>query len=828
MNVKFVRWYLKVFSSFIFLLLLTSIIPAVTVIAVNHLNSPPDVDYREMYVYVKFSPLKPPETPIVKVTKPGFTVGYGEPTSYLSDNYTYFSMPEFLLGDAKKALAKSGFSGSIYVPISIGKFGGVLLPVNGSVSGPDCIVLGNESIERGSYSYFPIVMLSPISPYRDLSPQTVRIEKVEHILNVSPSLMPLQALMKENGIRCIASGELYESILRLQNLTPGLDNLLVTGFLMVFPNEINVSALYHALYQEFAPHSYYPELYIITKDYVRGVLFPEKRTEWKDVWASLLAFLPSIPLIWIVMNREKQEEEKMRKLLRVSGGNPVIVDILTFLFVGVAVLVVFLFTETSTGAALLIMLAALFAIRYYGGSFKPGTKTTKILLRAVTIMTSFVFAASSIYWFFPGRYTWAGIITGYTAYVLALPLKPLSDYIFELVGGTIFGYLPWISGSVLASLLIMQAFSRSGRIPHRITSRKVSGALAAMIIFTVFTGIALSSPITYTYKSTSAGNLGATILVQFTGSLDLSSPETFAEQEYREIEAYNSLTEAIKIHGGIYGTVWDVGHVSKGSGLVDIVAAWVSAYDSSLLDYLRFARSRSKEAQELYALFYSNSGKAMIYPRVLKEINTSGKWANLRLIPSYAGSEPTTIKIEYVPLNQHVPFGSDIFIPFDVAKAHNITPLPDLMFVYGGKEVLRAIEEVHKKYPGQFIYLSAENNIKEARSVFFKGEVAIPLIASAVMIPAVGLILGLRDAEELRKKKKLFTILGISKKELTPPLLAFLPLSLMTVPMLIDAARLYSLGFSDSVELFLVLSAPLVGVLLSPLMYIAAIWRWET
>ena len=661
---------------------------------------------------------------------------------------------------------------------------------------------------------------------RDVSPQTLRIEDVEYASNVSPSLLPLRAFMEENKLKCIASGKLYESILHLQNLTPSLNHLLVEGFLITFPGEINVSALYDALYQEFAPHSYYPKIYILKKGYVRGVLFPRKRKEWKDVWASLLAFLPSIPLIWVVMSKERQEEKKLRKLLKVSGGNPAIVDLLTFLFVSTAVLAVLLFTETSTGAALLAMLAALFVIRYYSGSLKLGAKTRKTMLAAVVLTTAFVFAASSAYWFLPGEHTWAGKITGYTAYVSALPFRALSDYVFNLVGGTVFGYLPWISGSVLASLLIMEAFSRFGSVPYRVTSRKVERALAAMVIFTLFTGIALSSPVTYMYKSISAGNLGATILVQFTGSLNMSSPGTFAEQEYREIEAYNDLTKAIEAHGGIYGTVWDVGHVSKGGGSVDVVAAWVSAYEGSLLDYLRFARSRSKEAQKLYTLFYNNRGKAMVHSQILKEIDTSGQRANLRLIPAYAGSEPATVNIEYVTLKGDVPFGSDIFIPFEVVKAHNITPLPDLMFVYGGRDVLRAIEEVRKKYPGQFVYISAEDGVRDALSVFLKREVAVPLIASAILIPIVGLILGLRDAEEFRKKKRPFTILGIAERELMPPLLAFLPLSLMEVPMLIDAYRFYSLGFFGSVGPFLILSAPLVGALLSPVVYIATTWRW--
>ena len=48
----------------------------------------------------------------------------------------------------------------------------------------------------------------------------------------------------------------------------------------------------------------------------------------------------------------------------------------------------------------------------------------------------------------------------------------------------------------------------------------------------------------------------------------------------------------------------------------------------------------------------------------------------------------------------------------------------------------------------------------------------------------------------------------------------------MEVPMLIDAYKFYSLGFFGSAGPFLILSAPLVGALLSPVVYTATTWRW--
>jgi len=819
---KFLKWYFKTFASFLFLIFLVSALPVTAISALSHLSEKHiNLQYPGEYVYVTFYQ-RPLKTPIVSVENSNFSVSYSNVQSYLGERYTYFEKPAFFLGDAEKALAKTGYNGTIYVPVMVGPLG-VLLQVNGSTSGPDCIILGNQSVKKGTYVYQPNIYDSAASFNFPLA--RIKIESVHHVVNVSQDLAPLAAFMKANGIKCIASGKFFESIITTANLSPDLSNLLVYGFLLASPDKINLTTLYQSLYSEFSPHGYYPKLYVLKPGFVNAVLYPPRRADyWKDLWGGFLVFLPSLPLIGFVMVRERREEEKLRKLLMTSGGNPLMIDLLTLFFVGVAVLLILLFVGNSYGTAMLVMLAVLFALRYYGRGIKVSAKAKKVAYSVAVVASTFAFVVSSLYWLSSGPYGLASRITSDIAYVLAFPFKTINDLMFNLVWGAIFLYLPWISGAVLTSLILLGFFSRSRKPTWRVTARITSLTLAVMVIFALFSGVVFSSPIAWLYGSTSAGNLGATIVVSMN-----SPPFTLNSTEQRVelaefMESYNALIEAVKQNGGEYGTIWSVGEAVHSEGMTEVALGSVSAYGPSLIHYLESARRRCRDAHWLYTLLKEKHGEAITYPYFLKKVQHNGSVMKFTVASAYASSQ-TTIGVRYMIVHTDIPIGGDVLLPLDVARNHNLTALPDTVLVYGGENVLKAIEAVHRKYPREFTYISVESGVKHIFSTFLKRSVALPFGVSAVLIPSIGLVLGVRDGGELRRRRRLFEALSISRWELLLPLVAFLPLAFVAIPMLRDAYDFYSLGFVHSFGGFAFLATPLLGLILAPLLYVASVWR---
>ncbi len=770
--------------------------------ALGHMNGGKKISYTSEYVYVTFFSHPSSKNPIVHLDNGSLPVGYGGINSYIGGDY--FESPYFSMGTAEKALAKAGFHGWIYVPVDVNSLGGVLLQVNGSTSGADCIVLGNQSIKRGAYQYVSHVTFSN-GAAAPLTPHNLTISLIQRVLNVSDNMLPLEAFMKASGIRCIASGNFLKSVLHYANLSPNLSQLIAEGFLIVFPNKTNLTPIYQALYSEFSPHGYYPRLYILEPGFVKTVLYPKKTNYWRDLWGGILAFLPAIPLIGLVMLKESKEEEKLRKLLMVSGGNPVLIDVLTLSLVAVAVLITLLFIKGPYGPAMLGILAVVFSMRYYLRRVKLGNSSITVLTIAAIVASAFAFIVSSVYWLSASPYGWSEKVLNAISLALAYPFKVIGSFMQTAVQGTVFVYLPWIAGSLLLSFCLLLLFSRSNRLPWRVSARSTALTLAVMTVFAVYSGVVFSSPLTCLYQSTSAGNLGATIIIQITGAP----------------EVYDALTSAINQSGGIYGSLWDVGEVVKRNGMFEVALYGVSAYGPSLIHYLRSARKRCRDARWLYDVFMDYRGKAIVYPYVLKDVQHNGSTMRFTL----AGSRITNISVQYRVIHANIPVGGDVILPLSVVKAYNVTALPDLMLVYGGDGVLKAVKRVHEEYPGQFVYLSVEKGVKYMFSKFLKKSVALPLAFSTALIPVIGLVLGLRDGNELRRKRKLFEALGISRRELLLPLVAFLPLAVIAVPMLRDVVRFYSMGFVHSVWGFALLILPLVGMLLSPVIYVITVWR---
>ncbi|NJF24821.1 hypothetical protein [Thermococcus sp. Bubb.Bath] len=820
---KFLKWYLKVFASFLFLLLLISTLPVATVSVLTHMNERTLGKSTASYVYVTFY-TRPVKAPVVYLNSPDLPYGYGGIKSYLGESYSYWYKPEFLMKDAERALARAEYNGSIYVPVEVGSLGGVLLPVNGSPLGPDCIILGNQSLKIGNYTY-----LSKVH-YSDDNFKFVRgvaeIDSIRRISNLSPDLLPLIAFMKSGNVTCIASGGFYGSILRNANLSPTLDHLVTEGFLLVSPNNINTSLLYKTLYDEFIPHSYYPVLYVLEPGFVKDVLYPERTNYWADFLKALVVLLPALPLIGLAMAREGREEEKLRNLLEVAGGNPIILDLLTLFFVGTSVLISLIFVPGVYSATMMALLAGIFAFRYYGRGLRVSSRMKKLILWSSILTSAFAFIVSSVYWSSFVPYDWSAELTEYATFILVFPFKALGEYVFGIVGATVFGYLPWLAGAILSSLLFMVYFSRSGRPTWRATARATSSTLAVMIVFALFSGVAFSSPVMSLYQSVTNMNIGSTAIVHLVEPpFKMGAPRNLTGIYHEQMKIYAELTQVITQNGGRYGTLWNPGLVVKKAGMTRVMLGYAYAYDESLIDYLRSARSRCRDARWTYALLMNSyrSKKAITYGYFLRRVQHNGE--EMRVTLSNEGEEKD-ITLRYMESKVYLPFGGDVTIPLNVLSSQNITALPGAMFVYGGKNVLNAIKQIQKEHPGRVVYKSVEYGTEDVVSRFIgKRNIEIPMVASTVLVVLIGIALGIRDGRELKRKKSLFQAVGLDGNELTAPLVSFLPLSLVAAPMLRDAYEFYSLGFISSPLSFAILVAPLVGVVLAPVLYIWSLWR---
>ncbi|NPA47430.1 MAG: hypothetical protein GXO14_02145 [Thermococci archaeon] len=795
--VRFLRWYFRVFASFLFLIFLVSALPVAAISALSHLSEKHvSLQYPGEYVYVTFYQ-RPVKNPIVNVETSNFSVGYSGVQSYPGRHYTYFETPEFLLGDAEKALAKAGYRGNIYVPVTIGSLG-VLLQVNGSTSGPDCIILGNQSVKKGTYLYELIADSTP-------KVARVKIESVQRVVNVSRGMLPLAAFMKADGIKCIASGKFFESILTTANLSPDLSHLLVEGFLLASPDKINLTALYQALYSEFSPHNYYPKLYILKPGFVKSVLRPSSKHHLlKTLWASFMLLLPSLPLIGVVLTKEGRDERKLRNLLRAGGANPLIIDLITAVIVGVAAGLAVVWMNLSYSIVIISILIIMFSFRYFLSGLSPNLRIIRAL-HLLGIGISGLVTVGSIM---------SMNLTLDVARVLAYPFH-FSASLYYPMFGVVSHYLPWIAGASFFSLLILLLFDTFGKPNHRMMSRIVGSSMILMLIFVVYSGVIFSSPVTGLYPSSSAG-FGATIVVQFK-----SSPNA--------TQAYNEVSKVILEHGGTYGTLWYAGIAYVPKGEFGEGLGMVLCYDKNFTDFLKSTFWRSRYSRVLYNELSHAHGKILISSSVLRYMKHSDDVVDFGIIPSLGG-KPVQIKTGYTVMKHKQLIDADFFMPYGVARVHNLSLVPYTMFVYGNVNLLKALQRVQRKYRSRTLVVTSLMSVTNYMlRNFLQPSVAVPFVLSAFLIISVAFVLGLRDRRKLDEVRKLLKLYGFSKRDFLP-LIAFLPLTIMTIPMIKDTINVYSLGFiphhwGSLLEGYLLLMTPLLSLALAPLVYVLTMLR---
>ncbi|WP_148258609.1 hypothetical protein [Thermococcus sp. AM4] len=789
--------YLKVSSFFLLLVLLVSIFPAVTSAGIK--------TYREMslgnlgntYLFVRFQYNTPPSRTVFNLKPGGLTI---DAPLITYRNFTDSGHPP-LLGEVVHLLEQAGAGDfHVYGMYALENGYGIIVPLRGEPRDADCLVARGSSTDFEGGTNYMIRLMTPVGVGAIYHNATIRSVKRLHPRSEEDRV--LLAVLSEYEGYCLIGGNFYRNFIDAVNSVGGVENLSMKEFLLVIPGrKFNASAIYRILYEKFAPRGWYPEVGVITSQWV--IAHEEKgKPLWRYLWQYLVLLLPLIPAMLVILGREKSDERKMKELILVHGGDALFLELITAGVVLGGSAVASLYFGAKYGFIITLLLVLfLFLKNFIAGSRR---EVGRLLLVALFFATAVPSALTLL----------EPEFRRYAAMAFASPFM-LSGDVNLYWGALIFAfhYLPHLLLSIAAGAFILLLLDLRGGIEVRASARILIPSLLSLLVLLTYTGFVLSLPAGSLYSAATDGSYGATITVSFPNSI---------EDRVQTLEAYNTTVSLLRSEGVEFATVWSAGKVYRANGLSWNVFGDMECYDDDMVQFVREASTASSSASRFYRLLTENRDRIMAGYAIAQDLGVP-KGGNAE-IDLYLGDKTYRIRGFVSPQRG---MGRLAMASCDLIRnqVQNFTPIPETVYIKGNRRILDELRAKLSKYGEDVEVWSME----EPAGYFMDGlgtlKGTLPFALSGLLMPLTAIILGLRDRERLEKLKFLLGSLGGSCGKSNLPLLALLPALFLSFLILKDGLSFYSLGFVTS--RFFLLLVPALGMGLAPVLYAVTIVNSE-
>jgi len=755
-----VRYYLRVFRSFILLSILISALPA---LAVSVLSETSHVSHVAGF-YVEFANSPQPR---VQYLRAGEELNVGFSGIIVGNGTTMRSIVE--------TLSSSRIQGRLYFPVLIG--GKLFLLPYGTRMTDTCKVLaGKVPPQSISITGYVEIMSSGGASIRRFQLPPCSFKEYAYS---NQALKAFSSTLYAAGTPVyIPSREVYGAIMNMSER----GNIEISGFLLIPNRSVSPEDVYSSVLAVARKHGLYPKVYVLTSRWIHG----NGRKEWKTLlWEYFILLLPMLPVIFVLMRNEEENERKLRLIVKSFGGNPLMIDLLVAVVIGLTSLVAFLWLEPAYGAIVLSFLLMLYVFRY-------GLRSVRVsetrFLAVLTVLYSSLFLIVEL----------GTRCRVWVANLLSLPFG-FDHALKNLMFITMFHYSPIFFGGLALSAGLLLYLSIRGSPPRKALARSMAMSFIVLSTVTLYSGVVYASPITGIYSVSDVG-YGATIYVE----LNVSSPNV--------MEAYDAVVGNVSEEGGEYGTIWYLGLLEKGGNETSTVVGTVMGYGKSLADFLRSAEWRSDQARELYGAI--KTGRAVIPEGSAAQ--TSGGFIRGTVV---SDDSIVNIRMKYKRIDTLLPsYLGAVFVP---KGSGNFKAVPKYVLVYGGKNVYSALMSVERRYGDVVQVSSLMNGSREIVSGL--GAEALPVISAAILL-LTSVVLGFRDRWKMRTLEKLTMSRGMRMRAYTLiSLSALLPLSLVMVRPLVDTIGLLRMELVG--RTFTVMLLPILALLVVPLVYVLTMLR---
>ncbi|WP_010478674.1 LTA synthase family protein [Thermococcus zilligii] len=804
------KHYSKVFLSFLLLVFLVAVMPAMASALINQATEMRLGEFSGEYFSFRFVP-KDYNGPVIAYLKNGESLTGAEPPRPAKRG------SGFSVDGTRAMFANAGINvREVYLPLYVSDGSSpwiILVPLLEGEEGADCYVSdekAKDKTERAEIRYYYTHFASN-SQADGEGVATIKVGPVKVLQGSDERSRVLRAILKgweKSGHNaCMASPDFARRLLEPYGVDLGELSIGNQGVIVITDGGQGVEEIHRALSREAANYNLSLVMRVVTPRWVFALESSDGGGLWNYLWGYVALLLPVLPALLIIMGREKEDEERMRRVISTNGGRGIVLDLITVGTVLFALALTALLLDKRASLLSAVILLLVYVLR----NFVAGRELGKGYAFAASLLVVLGILGVFLHYNFQLRLYTSGII----GHLSSLGSSDAS----VLISLVAFRYLPGVLISIGALSLAFLVFG-AGKPQHRALARLLFPGVTSIGVLFLYTSLLFSAPLVSLTSVTDYIG-GATGAIGFYDSDSLS-------------KAYNLTLEAVTEKNVAYATLWRAGDVTPNTVGMTYSTGALFCYDRDFLEFLRKTSEISITAGVLYSKL---SSKEIVVPRHYLEnlkneglVRTSGDVLTFTVMDDDENPHEVSAPYETVEV---LPFEIEALLTScEVAKKYGLEPRPAYLLLRGSSEETEGIIKtingtIAPKYPDAFGNPWFLGDVSaHVRSQFEDPRSVIPFILSGLLMAITGIVAGLRDREKVSGLAELMRTNGEEPLlSLVPVLLPVLALAYAPLSMLLDGHSFASMGFVSG-NLVLIGLAPLLGLLAGLVLYFSLLlWK---